>query len=80
MKKSTFLIAAIVCMQAGLYGQVPESHESAVKIWQEAIAFPTYLVDPPDPNPRFTTGGLTREQKEGYTPTPSMKAFPIRGS
>jgi tetratricopeptide (TPR) repeat protein len=56
MKEPTFVIAAIVCMQAGLYGQVTESHESSVKIWQEAVTVPTYVVDPPDLNPRFYDG------------------------
>jgi len=62
-------------MQAGLYGQVPESHESAVKIWQEAIAFPTYLVDPPDPNPRFYDGRAYQGAKGRVYPYPIYESL-----
>jgi tetratricopeptide (TPR) repeat protein len=34
----------------------PLSAQSPVKIWQEPLVLPTYLVDKPDPNPIFDTG------------------------
>jgi len=30
--------------------------QKAVKIWEEPLTLPTYLVDPPNPNPMFYTG------------------------
>ena len=75
MKKSTFIIAALVCMHAGLYGQVPESHDSTVKIWQEAKTFPTYLVDPPDLNPRFYDGRAYQGAKGRVYPYPIYESL-----
>ena len=61
MKKITLVFATIVGMLTVLNGQAttdPElsRQEKGTRIWQESISFPTYLVDDPDPNPRFYDG------------------------
>jgi tetratricopeptide (TPR) repeat protein len=56
MKKSTLVFTILSTLQTGLYSQVPETNQSTAKVWQESVSFPTYLVDPPDPNPRFYDG------------------------
>jgi tetratricopeptide (TPR) repeat protein len=56
MKKPTIFIISLFCMLTFLYSQAPVSDKPAAKIWQESVALPTYLVDDPDPNPRFYDG------------------------
>ena len=55
MKKTATIITSLVCMLTCLYGQSPDS-QSAARIWQESVSFPTFLVDDPDLNPRFYDG------------------------
>ena len=45
-----FLIVTNIC------GQSSEDIEKTVRIWEEQVTIPTYLVDPPDLNPRFYEG------------------------
>jgi tetratricopeptide (TPR) repeat protein len=56
MKKLTTIFTSIVFMLTCLYSQKPASRESTANIWQESVSFPTFLVDDPDPNPRFYDG------------------------
>jgi tetratricopeptide (TPR) repeat protein len=56
MKKTTTTTIGILFVLTGIYGQVQESRESTAKIWKETVSIPTYLVDAPDPNPRFYDG------------------------
>ena len=37
-------------------GQIPVNSDKAVKIWEESLLMPTYLVDPQSTNPRFYDG------------------------
>ena len=55
MKKLFVLVTSLICMLEGNYGQAPVPAESTVKIWEESVTLPTYLVDPPGLNPRFYT-------------------------
>lgn len=36
--------------------------QGQVKVWQETVAIPTYLIGPPDPNPQFYFGSSTVSQ------------------
>lgn len=56
MKKLFVLVTSLICMLEGNYGQAPVPAESTVKIWEESVTLPTYLVDPPGLNPRFYNG------------------------
>lgn len=39
-----------------IFGQTPTGSDKSVKIWEESINLPTYLVDPPSVNPIFFDG------------------------
>ncbi len=56
MKKTATTIIGLFGMLACMYGQAPATPRPASKIWKESVSFPTYLVDDPDPNPRFYDG------------------------
>ena len=49
MKNCVSIIIALFVV-SGLAGQ------QDVKIWEEKVSMPTYLVDPPGKNPRFYNG------------------------
>ena len=56
MKKAATTILIFTNFLICLYSQAPESTDRAARICREAVALPTYLVDDPDPNPRFYDG------------------------
>jgi tetratricopeptide (TPR) repeat protein len=51
--KLAILFTSIILI---LSSKLPLSAQSPVKIWQEPLVLPTYLVDESDPNPIFDTG------------------------
>ena len=56
MKKTAITIISLICILACGYSQPPAALESTARIWQEKVSMPAYLVDDPDPNPRFYDG------------------------
>lgn len=55
----------VVCLLAAcLSGQT----DDAVRLWEEALAIPTYGVAPPDPNPRFYQGRVYQGARASYYP------------
>jgi len=56
MKTAWFGIILLVLFAADSYGQSAPGKDKTVRIWEEPVPLPTYLVDPPDPNPRFYDG------------------------
>jgi tetratricopeptide (TPR) repeat protein len=51
-----WLIILIIFSVTTSYGQSISNAGDPVKIWEEPVPLPTYLVDPPDLNPRFYDG------------------------
>jgi len=45
------------------FGQAPTSSDKSVKIWEEPISIPTYLVDPPNVKPDGLKIALPRSLK-----------------
>jgi hypothetical protein len=48
---------------------------SKVRIWAENVTMPTYLVDPPDPNPRFYEGLACQGAQGRVDPYPIYKSL-----
>jgi tetratricopeptide (TPR) repeat protein len=43
----------------------------SVKVWEEQITIPTYLIGPPDPNPQFYFGGVSQGAQHRIYPYPA---------
>ncbi|MCU0913625.1 MAG: DUF5107 domain-containing protein [Planctomycetes bacterium] len=43
---------------------------SGVRVWEEAVIIPTYLIGPPDPNPQFYFGGASQGAQQRIYPYP----------
>ena len=41
-----------------------------VKVWEEKVTIPTYLIGPPDPNPQFYFGGNSQGAQHRIYPYP----------
>ena len=64
-KKSTSLVFAIVLLLGTMTGQ--SIGKSTVKVWQEPLVLKSYIVEKPDPNPRFYEGtGHQGVQRHAY--------------
>ena len=79
MKSSIVVLLLIAFCSCSVRAQNLTGIRQSAKIWQEKVSLPTYLVDPPDLNPRFYDGGHTRVHREGYILIQSMRAFQIPG-
>jgi len=44
----------------------------AVRVWEEKVVIPTYLLGEPDPNPQFYFGGNSQERSTASIPIPRM--------
>jgi len=55
-RTSLFVFILLVLSATNSFGQSASVSEEAVRIWEEPVPLPTYLVDPPDLNPRFYDG------------------------
>ena len=42
-----------------------------VKIWEEQVLIPTYLIGPPEPNPQFYLGGASQHAQQRIYPYPA---------
>ena len=42
-----------------------------VKVWEEKVTIPTYLIGPPDPNPQFYFGGASQGAQHRIYPYPA---------
>ena len=42
-----------------------------VKVWEEGVTIPTYLIGPPDPNPQFYFGGASQGAQHRIYPYPA---------
>ncbi len=56
MKNLLFICSLFLLHLADVLGQSTANNGSPVKIWEEQVTLPTYLVDEPDLNPRFYEG------------------------
>ena len=43
---------------------------TSVKVWEENVTIPTYLIGPPDPNPQFYFGGASQGAQHRIYPYP----------
>ena len=55
-----------------LTGLARNPKEPSVKIWEEPLAIPTYMVEPPDLNPIFYKGEVYQGAKKSIYPYPSL--------
>jgi len=56
MKYLTFITVLISILLSSFSWTIDQPNEKSVRIWEEKTVIPTYLVDPPDLNPRFYDG------------------------
>src|ERR1017187_5915262 len=42
-----------------------------VRVWEEGVTIPTYLIGPPDPNPQFYFGGASQGAQHRIYPYPA---------
>ena len=56
MKRFAFFTFSFSLLTFSITLSTTPSKDKPVRIWEEKIVMPTYLVDPPDPNPRFYEG------------------------
>ena len=58
MKINRFLVSLISCawLLSMLVCPAIRTHGAPVSLWETNLTLPTYLVGPPDPNPRFFQG------------------------
>ncbi len=69
----TLTLAGGLCGQAASDSQGPNrvtNGRSAVRVWEEAVTIPTYLIGPPDPNPQFYFGGASQGAQQRIYPYP----------
>jgi tetratricopeptide (TPR) repeat protein len=60
-----FIVALIhLCVATSLFAAGP------VKVWEEQITIPTYVLGPPDPNPQFYLGGASQGAQHRIYPYP----------
>jgi tetratricopeptide (TPR) repeat protein len=55
-RKELFTCILLASFTANGHGQLISGIDKTVRIWEEPLPLPTYLVDPPDLNPRFYDG------------------------
>jgi len=62
---SVFAFFLIMTMAPPLLAAV-----APVKVWEEGVTIPTYLIGPPDPNPQFYFGGASQGAQHRVYPYP----------
>ena len=65
-KKTVLLIALYFVVQVSLL------RAQAARAWEEALVIPTYLVEPPEPNPIFFSGRAYQGAKGPVYPYPFL--------
>ena len=68
MKRS---IPILVVFAAILGGSRSAGAESFVKVYEQPVVIPTYLIGPPDPTPRFYSGGNSQGAQHRIYPYPA---------
>jgi tetratricopeptide (TPR) repeat protein len=75
MQSSTIRFAAFVAvalaMASHLFAAAPVSSAPSVKVWEEKVTIPTYLIGSPDPNPQFYFGGESQGAQHRIYPYPA---------
>jgi tetratricopeptide (TPR) repeat protein len=72
----TFFLPVLLCfVVCELSGQDSPTRQQATRIWQETVSIPTYLVDPPDPNPRFYDGRAYQGAQGRIYPYPIFESL-----
>jgi tetratricopeptide (TPR) repeat protein len=51
---------------------------SGVRVWEEQVVIPTYLIGPPDPNPQFYFGGASQGAQHRIYPYPAYDNLTTR--
>ena len=78
MKKNTLnkplagliLLSAFILILASLPGCEQEKLTGKLTVWEDSISIPTYLMNPPNPMPRFYEGGAHQGVKRRSYPYP----------
>jgi tetratricopeptide (TPR) repeat protein len=66
------VFAVALAMASRLFAATaPVNGAAAVKVWEEKIAIPTYLIGAPDPNPQFYFGGESQGAQHRIYPYPA---------
>ena len=66
MLRGIVLILLFACSK----GSAVFAAEGGVKVWEEKVVIPTYLMDAPDPNPQFYFGGTSQGAQQRIYPYP----------
>jgi len=66
------IIRSLAALLLGLVAASPLFAAGApVKVWEEQVTIPTYLIGPPDPNPQFYFGGNSQGAQHRIYPYPA---------
>jgi len=76
MQSATIRFAAIFALALAMASSLSAAAEPGnsalpVKVWEEKITIPTYLIGPPDPNPQFYFGGESQGAQHRIYPYPA---------
>src|SRR4051812_6688758 len=71
MHRKLFQIVLIFSIGTMLFSRAALAADAPVKIWEDQITIPTYLIGPPDPNPQFYFGGQSQGAEHRIYPNPS---------
>ncbi len=69
LDKKRYPVAGILLLS--LFAIVPSiASQTPVKVWEEQVVIPTYLIGAPDPNPQFYFGGASQGAQQRIYPYP----------
>jgi tetratricopeptide (TPR) repeat protein len=70
--RSAVVVLLTLALAGSLSGQARVANDrSAVRVWEEQVIIPTYLIGPPDPNPQFYFGGASQGAQHRIYPYPA---------
>jgi tetratricopeptide (TPR) repeat protein len=62
----------LICCLLSVAAISPLLAATPVKVWEERVTIPTYLIGPPDPNPQFYFGGNSQGAQHRIYPYPAF--------
>ncbi len=80
VSRSAVAVLLTLTLAGGLLGQAASDSQgqtrvtngrSAVRVWEEQVTIPTYLIGPPEPNPQFYFGGASQGAQQRIYPYPA---------
>ena len=80
LSRSSVIALVTLALAGGLLGQAASDSRGqtrvtngspAVRVWEERVIIPTYLIGPPEPNPQFYFGGASQGAQQRIYPYPA---------